>query len=185
MVVSGPLSLQPGVPYGPISDGKGNSLSVDANGNITISGIVYVNGDINIAPNNSSGKSMTYVGRGTLVSTGNLDIETSLLPANGNFPIVHAMGFIARKNMYVGVSSQLSLAGAFYAQQQIVSSKQNELAGTFVTSYFSMQNVPHMYQVPTLPDHLPPGMPGSGRIWVKTVRIDSWREIPVVGGVSV
>jgi hypothetical protein len=40
-----------------------------------------------------------------------------------------------------------------------------------------MSNVPHMYQIPSLPDYLPPGMPGSGRIWIKTLRIDSWREI--------
>ena len=69
------------------------------------------------------------------------------------------MGFIARKDMSVGVSSQLSVSGAFYAQQRITSSKQNELAGTFVSSYYSMTNVPHMYQVPKLVDNLPPGMP--------------------------
>jgi hypothetical protein len=34
-----------------------------------------------------------------------------------------------------------------------------------------------MYQIPSLPDNLPPGMPGSTRIWVKTIRVDSWREI--------
>jgi hypothetical protein len=39
-----------------------------------------------------------------------------------------------------------------------------------------MQNVPRMYQIPSLPDNLPPGMPGGDRIWVKTIRIDSWRE---------
>ena len=73
--------------------------------------------------------------------------------------------------------SQLTMAGAFYAQEQVVSQKQNELAGTFVSSYYSMQNVPHMYQVPTLTDNLPPGMPGATPLWIVTTRVISWREI--------
>ena len=71
----------------------------------------------------------------------------------------------------------MQLAGAYYAQENITSAKQNELAGTFVSSYFSMTNVPHMYQIPALVDHLPPGMPGNQIILIKTIRIDSWREV--------
>ncbi len=177
--ITGPLTITPGTAYGPISDGRGNSLSVDALGNITIRGIIYVNGDIKVARNGGS-KSMRYTGRGTLVSTGTTYVSTDLMPATGTFPITQALGVIARRRIELatqGGDSQLLLTGAFYAQEQIMSQKQNELAGTFVTSHFSMQNVPHMYQVPTLPDNLPPGMPGSERIWINTVEIQSWREM--------
>jgi Tfp pilus assembly protein PilX len=179
LVISGGLELKPGESYGPVSDGAGNYLAVDSAGNITIRGIVYVEGDVEIKRNGGS-KSMTYSGRGTFVSTDSVSISCDMLPSSPTFPVNHALGVIARRKIELatgGGDSQLKLTGAFYAQEQIISQKQNELAGTFVTSYFSMQNVPHMYQVPVLPDNLPPGMPGAGRIWIKTIRVDSWREV--------
>ncbi len=178
MVIEGSITLTPGTPYGPVSDGRGNSLSVDSSGNVTIQGIVYVNGDIRISRNGGN-RNMTYTGRGTLVSTGSVIISANFVPSGPTFPVQHALGVIARRRIELatqGGDSQLALAGAYYAQEQIISQKQNELAGTFVTSYFSMQNVPHMYQVPALPDNLPPGMPGGERLWIKTIRLDSWRE---------
>jgi Tfp pilus assembly protein PilX len=173
------VTLEPGTSYGPVYDAKGNYLYVDTNGNMVIRGIVYVNGNINIQRDGGN-RDMRYVGRGTLVSTGSVSIGSSLVPSSSTFPINHALGVISRHDINLGTdggSAQLELAGAYYAQERITSAKQNELLGTFVTSYFSMANVPRMYQVPVLPDYLPPGMPGSGRIWVKTVRIDSWRQI--------
>jgi hypothetical protein len=179
LVVNSGVTFQPGVTYGPISDGKGNSIQVDSSGNINIQGIVYFDGDISFAKNGGN-KSMRYSGRGTVVSSGNISVETDVLPTL-TFPTIYAMGFISRHKMSLGTSSQLSLAGAFYAQETITSTKQNELLGTFVSSYFQMQNVPHMYQVPSLVSNLPPGMPGADRIWIKSIRIDSWREISAVG----
>lgn len=179
MVISGPITLKPGTAYGPVSDGRGNSLSVDSSGNINIRGIVYVNGDIKIARNGGN-RDMRYTGRGTLVSTGTIYVSSNVLPATPTFPVTHTLGMIARRRIELatqGGDSQLMLTGAFYAQEQVLSQKQNELAGTFVSSYFSMHNVPHMYQVPALPDNLPPGMPGSDRIWINTVEILSWREM--------
>jgi hypothetical protein len=87
---------------------------------------------------------------------------------------------VARRRLELatgGGDAQLKMVGAFYAQEQIVSQKQNEIAGTFVSSYFSMQNVPHMYQVPELAQNLPPGMPGSEPIWIVTTQVNSWKEI--------
>lgn len=179
MVITGPLKLQVGTAYGPVSDGNGNSLSVDTSGNINVQGIIYVEGDIEFNRNGGN-QDMRYSGRGTFVSTGRTQISTHLLPATATFPISHALGVIARRKIELATrsgDSHLKLTGAFYAQERIESVKQNELAGTFVTSYFEMKNVPHMYQVPALPANLPPGMPGDERIWIKSVRIDSWREL--------
>ncbi len=183
LVINSPITLTPGTPFGPVSDGRGNMLAVDASGNIVIRGIVYVNGDIR-TQRNGGNRSMTYSGRGTLVSTGNVHISTDLLPT-GTFPTHSALGIVARRRCELATGSgdsQLTMAAAVYAQEQILSYKQNAIAGTFVTSYFNMQNVPDIYQVPSLVDNLPPGMPGSGRIWIKTIRTDSWREITVTGG---
>lgn len=72
-------------------------------------------------------------------------------------------------------SAQLKMAGAFYAMGTIVSRKQNQIAGTFVGSYFDMgTNVPNIYQVPSLVYNMPPAMPGDNNIFA--LRTRSWRE---------
>jgi len=115
-----------------------------------------------------------------MVAEDDIEFNTDLYPSGPYFPMNNAMGLIARRKMRLGQGSggsQLTMAGAFYAQEEVLSSKQNEIAGTFVSSYYAMNNVPRIYQVPALPDYLPPGMPGSDRIWIKSIRVDSWREI--------
>ena len=173
-VVAGDLNLTPGTAQ-TISGPKG-SLSIDASGQMTISGIVYVQGNINF--NRGSGSTITYSGKGTLVSTGSTYIHTNLLPAV-NFPRTDSLGLIARQNMELATGSgdsQLTLAGAFYAQWSVISKKQSEIAGTLVGSYFAMQNVPHLFQVPELASNLPPGMPGADPIWIVSVDVVSWQE---------
>lgn len=174
-VVAGPLNLAPGTAYS--VSGPNGSLTIDGSGNMTISGIVYVTGDINL--NRTGGNTLTYRGSGTLVSTGSIYIHTNLVP-RGTFPTTDAIGMIARRRLELATGpgdSQLTLTGAFYAQERVVSQKQSEIAGTLVSSYFSMQNVPHLYQVPALADHLPPGLPGSDPIYVITINVVSWREL--------
>jgi hypothetical protein len=181
LVINGPLNLTAGTPYS-ITDGFGDSLSVDASGNMSISGIVYVNGDINLNRGSGSVSTFTYStgpAGATLVASGNISVHTNVLP-QGTFPTTNVLGMIAQHQMQLATGSgdsQLQMMGAFYAQEQVVSQKQNEICGTFVSSYYSMQNVPHMYQVPALASHLPPGMPGSDPIWIVTTKLNSWHEL--------
>ncbi len=178
--ITGPLTLKPNQDYS-ISDGYGNSLEVDgSHKTMSVSGIVYVNGDLNLLRGSGGGNdTFTYTGRGTLASSGSIYVHTNVL-SSGTFPTTDVMGMVARHRIELATGSgdsQLSMMGAFYAQEQIVSQKQNNIAGTFVSSYYSMQNVPHMYQVPALTANLPPGMPGSTPIWVVTTQVNSWKEI--------
>jgi hypothetical protein len=176
LVITGPLNLTAGTPYS-VTDGWGDSLSVDASGNMSISGIIYVNGDINL--NRGASSTFTYSGTGTMASTGNVYVHTNVLPQN-TFPTSSVLGLIARHQMHLADGpgdSQLQMMGAFYAQEQVTSQKQNSICGTFVSSYFSMQNVPDIYEVPTLATHLPPGMPGATPIWIVTTHVNSWREV--------
>jgi hypothetical protein len=182
MTITGPLNLQPDQTYS-ASDSYGNSISVDGHGNLSVHGIVYVNGDINLNRGSGSGNgTLTYSTGphgGTLACTGSIYVHTDVLPT-GTFPTTDVLGMIARHQIQLATGSgdsQLKMVGAFYAQEQVQSQKQNEIAGTFVSSYFSMQNVPHMYQVPALANNLPPGMPGSNPLWIITTQMNSWKEI--------
>ncbi|MCC6444910.1 MAG: prepilin-type N-terminal cleavage/methylation domain-containing protein [Armatimonadetes bacterium] len=144
---------------------------------LTINGIVRINGDLDLARKNNP---VNYQGNGTFFAEGDIRIHGNFLPKT-TFPTTDVVGLIAREQMGLATGSgesQIYMAGAFYAEQKIVSAKQNQIAGIFVSSYFDMgTNVPNIYQVPTLADHLPSGMPDKDAIWVKRIYKTSWREM--------
>lgn len=182
LVISGNLNLQPGVSYPALSNSYG-SIYLDNAGNLQISGIVFVTGDVNINSGSGGLKStpILYDGRGTLVSANNINLSTHVL-SNGMFPADDVMGFIAAKDINIGTGSgdsHLNLMGAFYAQDKITNAKQNQIAGAMVSNYFSINNVPDLFHVPALADNLPPGMPGGGTVYTYTYQVvaNSWREL--------
>lgn len=160
--------------YGP--DAKGNSITWNkATGTLNLTGVIKVVGDIQIGAKDT----IRYTGNGTLYSTDNIRIDGNFLPAAGStFPTTARVGLIAKENMYLAAgagSSQLSMAGAFYAQGTIISKKQNQIAGTFVANFYDMgTNVPNIYQVPSLPQNMPPAMPGDKNYY--TLKVRSWRQ---------
>jgi hypothetical protein len=182
LVIAGDLNLKPGVSY-PYASNAYGSIYVDNSGNLQISGIVYVTGNITIDAGSDGLKSapILYHGKGTLVSANNINIRTHVL-SKGMFPANDVMGFIAAKDLNIGTGSgdsHLNIIGAFFAQDKITNAKQNQIAGAMVSNYFQISNVPDLFQVPSLTDNLPPGMPGSGTIYAYTYQIvpNSWREL--------
>jgi len=163
LIIPGNLTLNYGSSLSYISSPKG-SIGLDASGNLTMSGIVYVAGEIEIQ---GSGP-IKYDGRFTLVSEGNVNINTSFY-SKDVFPTNDVAGIIAHKKIQLGTgggASHLNLAGAFFAQEEVVNGKQNDLVGTIVSNYFGMSQVPNLYQVPTLGKNLPPGMPGADDVYI-------------------
>ncbi len=164
--------------YGP--DAYGNKISFTpksgaTNAQLTVTGIVRFSSNIQIGGKNDN---IDYSGSGTLYAP-NIYIDGNLLPKAGLiFPTTARIGLISKQNMYLSTgngSSQISMAGAFYAQGDITSAKQNQIAGTFVANFFNMgTNVPNIYQVPSLPYHMPPGMPGDKSYF--TLKLQGWRE---------
>lgn len=176
LIISGNLEIKPGVsytsPYSPYG-----SLSVDAAGNVTISGIVMVTGNINVSAGDGPRKNdpLIYDGRGTLVSKGTMYVNTSLLSKDA-YPSNDVLGLLSYNNLELGTgpgASQLTMMAAVFAQSQIINEKQNHIAGAMVSNYFSMKNVPSIWQVPALVDNLPPGMPGGN-----TITTYIWKELP-------
>ena len=141
---------------------------------LDITGMIHVDGNLVVGEKNLD---ITYSGKGTIFAgivgsnTGTVDVHSNLLPV-GTFPITDVLGLMAKVdlNMADGPGdSNLIMAGAFFAGNQALSTKQNQIAGTFVCNYYDMgTNVPKIYQVPALVDNLPPGMIGSDPIWVVT-----------------
>lgn len=175
LVIPGNLTIQSGVAVAPIANAFG-SVSVDALGNMTISGVVYVEGNVVV----QGGSAVKYDGRFTLVSEGDTHINTDFY-SKDMFPTDDVAGVISYGRIELGTAggaAQLNLQGAFFAQEEVINGKQNNLTGSIVGNYFSMSQVPNIFQVPSLVDNLPPGMPGGEvyrRIWWRVAR--SWVEL--------
>ncbi|MBU1208123.1 MAG: pilus assembly PilX N-terminal domain-containing protein [Proteobacteria bacterium] len=172
-VYTGDLEISGNTPTITIGDARGSISWDKTTGTLTISGLLKVVGKIDLANKNNP---VTYNGKGTLYSTQSVYIHDNLLPSSG-FPATNAMGLIATQDIEIATGageSHLKAAGAFYAEGKIVSGKQNEILGTFVSNYFDMgSQVPSIYQVPSLARNLPPFMPGGNPSYVVTVK--SWR----------
>jgi len=145
------------------------SISMDGAGNLTVSGIVYVDGgnSVNFL---DKGKTINYTGKGSILATGNVQVDVNLLTAGNNSFPYNNIGFMTPNNISLGTTAQTDVMGLFYAEKQISCTKQTDVMGTFVSNYFDMgTNVPAIYQVPEVINHLPPGMIGGNTYWYMVV----------------
>jgi hypothetical protein len=158
------------------SNAKG-SIAMDGNGNLTISGVVVIEGNLVFAVGTGGNKgAIAYNGSAAILAAGNITIENTVLVRSGEtFPTTAFMGLMT-PNTITFQTSQLSVQGIFYAQQRITSTKQTSVTGTFFSDYFDMgTNVPSIYQVPSVVDNLPFGIFGSKNLY--TIRRDCFREV--------
>ena len=162
-----------------------NSISWDPNtGVLNIEGIVFVDTDsLDIGEKDET---IEYTGNGSIVvarisdSTvaGEIRVHGNLL-AQGTYPAggfpTNSLGLITGDLYLATGESQRLMTGVFFAENQIISEKQTEIAGTFVSNYFDLgSQVPRIYQVPELATNLPPGMVASSPVW--DLVITQWNE---------
>ena len=158
-----------------VTDGT-NSVSWDPDTNtLSVTGIARVTDTLDLIAKDYT---LNVTGRGTIFAQGDITVHGNLKTVN-TFPTVDSIGFIAKRNINLATGpgeSQITAMGAWYAQGEIVSAKQSQFAGTYVANFFNMgSQVPNIYQVPSLADNLPPGMPG-GQSHVVTESL-SWRHL--------
>lgn len=174
---SGNKYITPDTPSFSQSDGAGNSISWNqATSTLTIHGVVKIDGILDLGKKSTT---MYFAGNGTIFCTSDIKVHGSILPKT-RFPTVDTMGCISKRDIHFATGSgeaQLRAAGAWFAQRNIISAKQNQFAGTYVANYFNMgTNVPSIYQVPELVNYLPPGMPGADGAYIAAT-ILSWKHI--------
>lgn len=152
------------------------SITMDGNGNMTIQGIVYVDGGNMNMNKQGNDDTITYSGSGSILVTGNVGINVNLFtPASANSFPTNILG-VMTPNSITFDAAQIDVMGIFYAEDSIISQKQTDVAGTFAANYFDMgQQVPSIFQVPDVVDSLPPGMIASQSVWV--ISVVAWQRL--------
>jgi len=155
------------------SDAKG-TISMDGNENLTISGIVYIEGgDLNMSTAGSK-KTITYSGSGSILVTGSAQINVNLVTSGNNSYPTNIIGIMTPNEIGFD-EANIDVMGLFYAEDRVTSEKQTDIMGTIVANYFDMgTNVPSVFQVPETINHLPPGMIGGDPAWF--MRVVMWRK---------
>lgn len=157
---------------------------------LELNGQIVVDGKLSFKGKGTQ-KTIYYTGKGAILVTDDVQIDSHLLTCNdGNpndfansFPVENALGIMTEKGITFGsglldliFKSDLNVMGAFYAQDKIKSLKKANVAGTVVSNYFELTlNPPQIYQVPSLANNLPEGMVGDYPIMALTQV--SWREL--------
>ncbi|MFC1708752.1 hypothetical protein ACFL2J_01645 [Candidatus Omnitrophota bacterium] len=119
---------------------------------------------------------ITYSGSAAILVTGNVQIDGDFFTEGTDSYPDNIIGLMTPHNIHFGDSSQIDVAGVFYAEESISAEKQTEVAGAWVSNSFDMgKNVPSIYQVWAIMDHLPFGLIGSNPHY--TVAPSSWEEI--------
>ena len=103
------------------------------------------------------------------MATGSVGYTASVRTTGNSSCPTNVMG-VMTPNTITFNEANIDVMGLFYAQNSIVSSKQTNIVGTFVSNYFDMgTNVPSIYQVPDTANNLPPGMIGQSSRWFMVV----------------
>lgn len=178
LVIPGNVNIKSGTAGSYIKVVNGQTvgkLSWTSNGAMAISGLVIVDGSLTIS------RDVSYTGKGTVYVKGihDDDIEndvsiTAKVLTSGNFPSPNILGIMSKENIFFG-GAQNSVMGLFYAANTIKCTKQYDVAGSFISTYFDMgTNVPRIFQVPavgTTANHPPyfinTKFPGKGIVFEK------------------
>ena len=177
LVVSDPAVFENITPYSSFSYSDANgSISMDGNGNMTVSGWVVIDGSNFTTMKEKALNTITYTGKGILLVTGNININTNLVTPDvaNSFP-QNIIGFMTPNDINFA-TSQLDAMGAFYAENQITSEKQTTVIGGFVSNFFDMgTDVPNIYHLPLLANYLPDDFVGNDPVWF--MQIVAWQEL--------
>jgi hypothetical protein len=140
-----------------------------------INGTVFVDGDVTFG-----GPDIFYEGKGTIVATGNIYINSKLKPVNGTFPNINILGVATPASITMNTQNDPSssftspdVALAAYSTVNTTIEKDIQYRGSLVSGLLTFKNNPDLYTDGLLSQHLPPNMPGSDYLIIWT---PNWQE---------
>ena len=166
-----------------VSDGTNSFSKIEDE--ITINGIIYINGDIAFDKFKGD-RTFYYGGKGSITSTGSISINTDFITDNDNssyldgksaYPEHNVLGFMTPNDINIGESggaSQLEIMAIMYAGGDVDVDKQSSIVGAVLTKNIDLSSqVPEIYQVKKIRDNLPPGMIAIDPV----LAVYSWQEV--------
>jgi hypothetical protein len=193
-VISGGLTIGPSTPswgswsgdgHYPTSGDLHDDFAYDAvNHVLYVEGTVYIDGNLTIS---TGRQTITYVGDGTLVCTGNVTIGGSIVPATANGPdgtpepdARHLLCVFSGGTVSI-TQNNLEITGAFYTVGQFAVTGNNDtIKGSFVAEQglTGLANGTNIVCVPLIGSYVSPGLPswGGGSGSTTTLSMSGWHR---------
>lgn len=172
-------------------DGKG-SISWDATNKVlTVDGIVKVDGEVRLAPNNTPKglSAIQYRGTGVIYSTSNIKIHKNLVPegqylqdgSDLDSQIDGNLGLIAAADIRIGFAKgdpNVKVMAALYAADEAELGDSSQVAGAVAANFLraSGSGAPGIWQVPRLAKLAPRGMPPGRALSISGVSVTGWYQ---------
>jgi hypothetical protein len=148
-------------------------------------GILYVEGTVYVWGKLTISRAITYVGNGTIVCTGDLEINANVVPAtSGNQPdATHILGIFTGGDANFPTNA-VTCVGAFYAVGKVYAPKNNlALWGSFISEQgiSAGGNSLNITSIPDLGNYVSAGLPhlvseSSGTSGSSGLQMTSWRR---------
>ncbi len=140
---------------------------------LEIDGKIFLDGAFEIG--NNQLKEVTYEGRGTIFSTGDISIGGGFAPSpTTDFPEDDAFGLVTNGEMMIKANSGYNISAILYAYTKLTMRNQIEFYGTASTKLLNFDNNPQVHVESQLnKGNMPPGIPEMEAM----TTISGWREV--------
>ncbi len=146
-----------------------------ATNTLTVRGTVFVDGPVTFSTN------IYYQGNGAIIANGDITISEDILAVDDShtkFPTTACLGLVSASTMYLNQASNNTLIpnleAALFAWDSIVTATNICVMGAMLSKNLEFGHPNgHLLAADSLPDHLPPAMPGHGQ---NIVLVTGWHE---------
>ena len=147
-----------------------------------IKGNIVVHGNINIGETYGKKFTIKYQGKAKLVATGNVNVNTQIIPNNNfsNFPEEDLLILISQDSIYIKKRNPKSPSysnpniAAMMISSNLIETEENVVVrGGLISGTIDLGNNTYVYYEPDIGSSLPEGMPETSNI----IFAGSWQEI--------
>jgi len=176
-------------------DSLGNGITYNSSTNVvTFVGMVYVEEEFEIETDATFTSKGAFIDDGfgnpvapanqdeqaaLVISQEEIEVEANFVPDNGAYlkggADTNSIGFIAGEEIELEGKPGDLIAGMFFTPGEFEMEHQIQIAGTLIAGQFEFEQVPDVFQVPSLASYLPKYMPGTQS--VVTFKNREWKRI--------
>lgn len=151
------------------------TFTCDGAGQLTISGLVYINGGGLKFNKDGASNAFIYSGKGVILATSDIEINANLgVNTNVSFPSTKALGLMTSGSVSFN-EADIEVSALIYAGNEIVFNQKANVAGTLVANYIDAKTTHSVVVgIPKSIYHLPSGLIDRDPDW--HVRVISWQE---------
>ena len=180
--IPGDLYIKDGAVVPEIVGNTDNYMYFSPDGILHIKGNIVVRGNIDIGKTSGEKFTINYQGKAKLVATGNINVNTQVIPVNdlNYFPGEDLLILVSQTGIYIKERNPKSpsysnpnIAAMMISSNLLKTEENTVVRGGLISGTIELDNNTYVYYEPDIGSSLPEGMPETSNI----IFAGSWQEI--------